>query len=76
MTTFAGGFIVLPAPINWSYVFANLDFMKNKTVYLTVICTTTLYIILLLYARFKDKKDIEKVVSLSQTAMITQGSFA
>ncbi|CAF4200745.1 unnamed protein product, partial [Adineta steineri] len=23
LTTFAGGFIVLPAPINWSYVFAN-----------------------------------------------------
>ncbi|UJR09075.1 hypothetical protein I4U23_013322 [Adineta vaga] len=61
LTTFAGGFIVLPAPINWSYVFANADFMKNKTVYLTMICTSVLYIILMIYGRFKDKKDIEKL---------------
>ncbi|CAF1460939.1 unnamed protein product [Adineta steineri] len=61
LTTFAGGFIVLPAPINWSYVFANADFMKNKTVYLTMIFTSILYIILMIYARFKDKKDFEKL---------------
>ncbi|CAF0947824.1 unnamed protein product [Adineta steineri] len=61
LTTFAGGFIVLPAPINWSYVFANADFTKNKTVYLTVIFTSIVYIILMIYARFKDKKDFEKL---------------
>ncbi|CAF0785734.1 unnamed protein product [Adineta steineri] len=61
LTTFAGGFIVLPAPINWSYVFANADFMKNKTVYITMIITSILYIVLLIYARFKDKKDFEKL---------------
>ncbi|CAF1124640.1 unnamed protein product [Adineta steineri] len=61
LTTFAGGFIVLPAPINWSYVFANADFMKNKTVYLTMIFTSIIYIILIIYARFKDKKDFEKL---------------
>ncbi|CAF1000565.1 unnamed protein product [Adineta steineri] len=61
LTTFAGGFIVLPAPINWSYVFANADFMKNKTVYLTMIFTSVIYIILMIYARFKDKKDFEKL---------------
>ncbi|CAF0773839.1 unnamed protein product [Adineta steineri] len=37
LTSFAGGFIVLPEPINWSYVFANAGFLKNKTIYLTVI---------------------------------------
>ncbi|CAF4148171.1 unnamed protein product, partial [Adineta steineri] len=36
LTSFAGGFIVLPEPINWSYVFANAGFLKNKTIYLTV----------------------------------------
>ncbi|CAF0849209.1 unnamed protein product [Adineta steineri] len=61
LTTFAGGFIVLPAPINWSYVFANADFMKNKTVYLTMIFTSIIYIILMIYACFKDKKDFEKL---------------
>ncbi|CAF4409745.1 unnamed protein product, partial [Adineta steineri] len=42
LTTFAGSFIVLPTPINWSYVFANADFMKNKTVYLTMIFTSVI----------------------------------
>lgn len=61
LTTFTGGFRVLPAPINWNYVFANADFLRNKTVYVTVICVTTIYIILVIYARWKDRKDLEKL---------------
>ncbi|CAF1416666.1 unnamed protein product [Rotaria sordida] len=61
LTSFAGGFIILPAPINWNYVFTNADFMKNKTVYLTIIFVSIIYIILMIYARFNDKKDIEKL---------------
>jgi polycystin 1L2 len=61
LTTFAGGFLVLPSPINWNYVFANADFNKNKTIYLTVICISILYFLLIIYARYEDKKDIEKV---------------
>ncbi|CAF0859705.1 unnamed protein product [Rotaria sordida] len=61
LTTFAGGFIILPAPINWNYVFANADFLKNKTVYLTIICMSVIYIILIIYARFQDRKDIVKL---------------
>jgi hypothetical protein len=61
LTTFASGFVVLPAPINWNYVFANADFVRNKTIYLTVICVCLLYIILIIYARLKDRKDLEKL---------------
>jgi hypothetical protein len=61
LTTFAGGFSVLPNPVNWNYVFANAGFLRNKTIYLTVICVSIIYIILMIYARFKDKKDIEKL---------------
>jgi hypothetical protein len=61
LTTFAGGFIVLPAPINWNYVFANANFLRNKTIYLTVIGVCLIYIILMIYARFQDKKDLEKL---------------
>jgi len=61
LSKFTGGFRVLPAPINWNYVFANADFLRNKTVYLTVICVCTIYIILMIYARWKDRKDLEKL---------------
>jgi len=65
LTTFAGGFIVLPQPINWNYVFANMDFMKNKTIYLTVIIISILYIALMIYARYKDRKDLSKLTVTS-----------
>ncbi|UJR18699.1 hypothetical protein I4U23_005606 [Adineta vaga] len=61
LTTFAGGFVILPESINWNYVFANADFMKNKTIYLTVICVSVIYIILIIYAHYYDKKDVEKL---------------
>ena len=61
LTTFAGGFLVLPTPINWNYVFANADFTKNKTIYLTIIVAALLYVVLTIYSRLHDKKDIEKV---------------
>ena len=61
LTTFAGGFLVLPAPVNWNYVFANVDFAKNRTIYLTVIGICILYILLVIYARCMDRKDVEKV---------------
>ena len=59
LTTFAGGFIVLPSPINWSYVFANAGFLKNRTVYLVVIGICAIYVLLTIYARYQDKKDLE-----------------
>ncbi len=61
LTTFAGGFLVLPEPINWNYVFANAGFMRNITIYLTTICACIIFILLIIYARFKDKKDLEKL---------------
>lgn len=51
----------LPKSIDWRYVFANADFMKNKTIYLTIISVSILYLILIIYARYKDKKDLEKL---------------
>ena len=61
LTSFAGGFVVLPEPVDWNYVFANADFTKNKTIYLTVICVSVIYILLMIYARWKDRRDIEKL---------------
>ena len=61
LTTFAGGFIVLPAPVNWNYVFANADFAKNKTIYITLMVICVLYILFVIFARLKDRKDLQKV---------------
>ena len=61
LTRFAGGFIVLPEPINWNYVFVHADFVRNRTIYLTLICISIIYILLMIYARYKDKKDLEKL---------------
>jgi hypothetical protein len=61
LTTFAGGFLVLPNPINWNYAFANADFLRNKTIYLTVIGVCVLYILLTIFARYKDKQDTDQV---------------
>ncbi|BFZ03248.1 hypothetical protein BsWGS_06287 [Bradybaena similaris] len=61
LTTFAGGWVVVPNTIDWSYVFANADFLTNPTIYITVIVTGALYIIFAILARYKDKKLAEKL---------------
>ncbi|UJR06735.1 hypothetical protein I4U23_011024 [Adineta vaga] len=61
LTKFTGSFNVLPQPVNWQYVFANADFTRNKTIYLTIICVSIIYIILIIYARHYDKKDLQKL---------------
>ncbi|CAF1470214.1 unnamed protein product [Adineta ricciae] len=59
LTTFAGGFVVLPNTIDWNYVFVNGDFVKNKTVYLTVIVACVIYVVLMICARYYDKEDVQ-----------------
>ncbi|CAF1290182.1 unnamed protein product, partial [Adineta ricciae] len=61
LTTFAAGFLVLPSPIHWNYVFLHANFNRNKTIYITMISVSILYLLIMIYARFKDKNDIEKL---------------
>ena len=61
LTEFAGGFIVLPAKIDFNEVFANADFMKNPTVYATVIALISLYLILSIIMFKMDKRDKKKI---------------
>ena len=67
LTTFTSGFIVLSAPINWNYVLVNVDFNRNKTIHITLICVCILDLLLIIYARYKYKKDVKNlgVTSLS-----------
>lgn len=61
LTTFAGGWVVLPTAINFDYVFANASIDKNPTIYATVITLFALYIIFAIWARYMDKEDVKKI---------------
>ncbi|KAK4305258.1 hypothetical protein Pmani_022845 [Petrolisthes manimaculis] len=61
LTSFGSGFFVAPNAIDFSYVFANAGFLDNLTIYLTLIISLALYFIGLVYARIKDRRDVEKV---------------
>lgn len=61
LTTFAGGFLVLPPAINFEKVFANASFTENPTIYITVIVISSLFIILFIVARYMDMQDSKKL---------------
>jgi hypothetical protein len=57
----ARGLHLLPESINFDFVLSNIDPMKNKIIYLTVMCVLIIYLILTTYARSQDQKDVEKL---------------
>ncbi len=61
LTTFAGGFIVLPPAIDFNKAFANASFLDNPVIYSTVIALIIVYILLAIWARWMDVKDSKKV---------------
>jgi len=61
LTTFAGGFVVLPPSIDFNYVWANASFLQNPVIYSTVLALICLYIILGIWSRWMDSKDVEKM---------------
>ena len=61
LTTFAGGFIVLPPAINFNYVWANASFVQNPVIYSTAIALVCFYILLGVWSRWMDVKDGRKV---------------
>ncbi|XP_064105654.1 uncharacterized protein LOC135215142 [Macrobrachium nipponense] len=61
LTSFASGMFIMPNTIDFNYVFANMGFNDNLTIYLTIIISLSIFLLLLVYARVKDKKDVEKL---------------
>jgi hypothetical protein len=61
LTTFAGGWIVVPSAINFDYVFANASIEKNLTIYATVIILACLFILFVIWGRYMDKQDVKKI---------------
>ncbi|XP_055954867.1 uncharacterized protein LOC126810750 isoform X1 [Patella vulgata] len=61
LTTFAGGWVVVPNTIDWNFIFSNADFAKNPTLYITEIVIAILYLFAVVWARREDKKDLERI---------------
>ncbi len=61
LTSFAGGFVVLPAKIDFSKVWQNASFTKNPTIYVTCIVLVSLYVILAIWSRYQDHRDKYKI---------------
>ncbi|TPP62406.1 hypothetical protein FGIG_02447, partial [Fasciola gigantica] len=61
LSTFAAGWLELPNAIDFDYVFANMDFTKNPTLYATEIAIFGIFILLFIWARRADLKDMEKL---------------
>ena len=60
-TSFASGLFVRPNTIDFEYVFANASFTDNLTIYMTLIVLLVMYLLLLIWARWQDRKDVEKL---------------
>ena len=61
LTEFAGGYIVLPASIDFNAAFSNASFTRNLTIYITLITITSLYVLMAIYSAFMDRRDSKKV---------------
>ncbi|CAG0912636.1 unnamed protein product [Notodromas monacha] len=64
LSTFGSGFFVQPNAIDFSSVFAKAGFDDNLTIYLTLIFTFIIYIVLLVWARINDRRDVQQLGAL------------
>jgi hypothetical protein len=75
LTEFASGWIVIPNDIDFDYVWSNASFIKNMTIYITVIVISTIYFILLIWAQINDRKDMIKSEIKSFSSNKTDDSY-
>ncbi|XP_069977559.1 polycystin family receptor for egg jelly [Penaeus vannamei] len=61
LTSFGSGMFVMPNTIDFNYVFVNMGFTDNLTIYLTLIVSLLIFVLLMIYARYKDKQDVTKL---------------
>ena len=63
LTNFGGGFLVAPNPIDFSKALSGFgDIASNPVVFATVVTIFGLYFVGVIWARWRDKKDLEKVI--------------
>ncbi|KAK4476287.1 hypothetical protein MN116_001490, partial [Schistosoma mekongi] len=67
LSTITSGWFELPNTIDFNYIFANMDFSKNPTLYATEISVGILFLLIYIWARREDIKDIDRL-SVTQLA--------
>ncbi|XP_077979555.1 polycystin family receptor for egg jelly-like [Glandiceps talaboti] len=58
LTNFASAWVIPPNAIDFDYVFANMDFYKNPTIYIVTIVVFVFYFIGMIWCRRKDRRDL------------------
>ena len=61
LTEFTSGLSVLPANLNFNYIWAHASFLNNITIYITIILISCVYFILMLISSIWDKLDEKKI---------------
>ena len=62
LTSFAGGVLIMPNTFDFSTEFAKFSsFWKNPVAIAFVVCLLVIYVLLVVWARRKDRQDVLKV---------------
>ena len=61
LTSFGSGYFPEPNTIDFEFVFADADFSDNMTIYMTLLITTVVFLVTMIWAGFKDHQDVKKV---------------
>nr|XP_045585124.1 polycystic kidney disease protein 1-like 2 [Procambarus clarkii] len=59
LTSFGSGYSPSPNAIDFDYIFAAAGFVNNLIIYLVIIITLVCYVIMMIWARFMDKRDVQ-----------------
>jgi hypothetical protein len=65
LTPFGSGLFVAPNLINFNFVFANLSFANNPSIYIALLVIYAAFILLLAFSRYRDTQDTKKLGSLA-----------
>ncbi|XP_047471507.1 polycystic kidney disease protein 1-like 2 [Penaeus chinensis] len=61
LTQFGAGLFVMPNAIDFTYTFAKIGFHDNVTIYATLIVLMVIFVVMMLWARFMDRRDVRKL---------------
>ena len=60
LTSFGTGFIPIPNKVDFELIIANAGITDNSTLYIVMAVLLLMYIIMLIWGHYKDKKDMER----------------